>query len=301
MNILVTGATGFVGRRLVPALLDAGHDVRVLVRDAASYDAPTGVSVFSGDLLDPWGVDAAVEDVDAAYYLVHSMGAGDDFRERDRRAAHNFERAASRAGVSRVIYLGGLGEDRDHLSDHLRSRREVELVLREGAYDLTTLRAAIIIGDGSASFEMVRQLADRLPVMVTPRWVNTKCQPIDVDDVIAYLVGVLSVPETAGETYEIGGPDVLTYREVLERTAEIQGHDLTIIQVPVLTPTLSAYWLDLVTDVPSSVAHPLIHGMKNTVVVTDHRIEGLISVPGIPFDDAVRKALGAGTVEVIDG
>ncbi|MFC6731326.1 MULTISPECIES: NAD(P)H-binding protein [unclassified Haladaptatus] len=301
MRVLVTGATGFVGRLLVPALLEAGHEVRVLVRDAARYDALEGVSVFEGDLLEPWGADEALDGIDAAYYLVHSMGSSGDFRERDRRAAHNFERAASRAGVSRVFYLGGLGEDRDNLSEHLKSRREVERILREGDYDLTTLRAAIIIGDGSTSFEMVRQLADRLPVMVTPKWVDTKCQPIAIEDVIAYLVGALSVPETAGETYEIGGPDVLTYREVLEHTAALQGHDLTIIRVPVLTPRLSAYWLDFVTDVPASVAHPLIHGMKNTVVVTDNRIEELVSVELTPFDEAVEKALGVDAVEVADG
>ncbi|MFB6123273.1 MAG: NAD(P)H-binding protein [Haloferacaceae archaeon] len=289
MRVLVTGATGFVGRRLVPALLDAGHDVTALVRDAARYDPPSGVRVVEGDLLEPGSFDPAL-DVEAAYYLVHSMQASDDFAERDRTAARNFARAASEAGVERVVYLGGLGEERDDLSPHLRSRREVEAVLRDGAYDLTTLRAAIIVGDGSASFELVRQLATKLPVMVTPKWVQTPCQPIAIDDVVAYLVGVLDAPETAGETYEIGGPEVLTYGEILSRTGRTLGQKPLLIRVPVLTPRLSAYWVELVTDVPRSVARPLIEGLKNPVVVNDDRIRDVVPVDRTPFDEAVRKA-----------
>ena len=295
MHALVTGATGFVGRRLVPPLLDAGHEVTVLVRDAERYDGPPGVRVVVGDLLERESIDAAVgggeEAVDAAYYLVHSMTARDDFAARDRRAAANFADAASTAGVGRVIYLGGLGEERDHLSPHLRSRREVERVLAAGTYDLTTLRAAIIVGPRSAGFEMVVQLASRLPVMVTPRWVRTPCQPVGVDDVIAYLVGVLDVPETAGETYEVGGPEVLTYAEMLRRTGRHLGHEPMLVAVPVLTPRLSAYWVGLMTDVPWSVARPLIEGLKNPVVVHDDRLSRLVDVDPIPFDEAVRRAL----------
>lgn len=253
MRVLVTGATGFIGGRLVPALLDAGHEVRVLVREAARYDAPDGVEVAEGDLLEPGSFEDALAGVDAAYYLVHSMRAGADYAERDRRAARNFASAGGEAGVARVVYLGGLGEERDRLSEHLRSRREVEHVLGEGDYDLTTLRAAVIVGNGSVSFEMVRQLAKRLPVMVTPEWVRTRCQPIAVGDVVAYLVGVLDAPETAGDTFEIGGPDV-----------------------------------------PKPVAHPLILGLKNAVVVTDHRIEEMVPVDLTPFDEAVARALDAG-------
>ena len=294
MRVLVTGATGFVGSRLVPALRAAGHDIAVLVRDAAAYDAPEDVRVVEGDLLEPGSFDAGL-DVDAAYYLVHSMRSGGDFEERDRRAAENFAAAATDAGVDRVIYLGGLGEDRDRLSEHLRSRREVERILGDGGYALTTLRAAILIGDGSASFEMIEQLSTRLPVMVTPRWVETKCQPIFVDDAIDYLVGVLSVPETAGETYEIGGPEVLTYREILTRVGTRRGHRPIVVPVPVLSPKLSSLWVGLVTDVPASVARPLIEGLKNPVVVQDHRIESRIDVDRTPFDEAVDRALRAGS------
>ncbi|AEN06712.1 NAD-dependent epimerase/dehydratase [halophilic archaeon DL31] len=292
MNVLVTGASGFVGQRLVPALLAADHDVSVLVRDQSGYDAPEGVTVFEGDVLAPDGLAATMEDIDAVYYLVHAMGAGGGFEERDRRGARNFMRAADQAGVDRVVYLSGLGVDADDLSPHLRSRREVERVLAEGAYELTVLRAAIIIGDGSASFSIVHQLSSRLPVMITPRWVSTLVQPIAISDVIAYLAGVLDAPETAGETYEIGGPEVLTYRELLTAVARIlTGRDPVIVPVPVLTPRLSAYWVDLVTDVPSGVAYPLIDGMATDVVVTDDEIRTLVPVELTPLETAVRTAL----------
>ncbi len=292
MRVLVTGATGFVGSNLVPELLENGHDVRVLVRDASAYDAPEGVEVFEGDLLEPSTLKEVFEGVDAAYYLVHSMRAGKDFVERDRRAASNFAEAASRH-VDRVVYLGGLGETGDDLSEHLSSRREVESVLAEGDYELTTLRAAVIVGAGSVGFDMVCQLVEKLPVMTTPRWVRTPCQPIAVADVVAYLVGVLDAPATAGETYEIGGPEVLSYEEMMKRTARAMGyeHRPIVVRIPVLSPGLSTYWVDLVTDVPRSVAHPLIHGLKNPVVVTDRSIEEQVHVELTSFDDAVRRAL----------
>lgn len=293
MEVLVTGATGFVGSRLVPVLRDAGHHVRTLVRDADSYDPPAGVEVFEGDLLDPPSFTDALEEVDAVYYLVHSMRTGADFEQRDRTAARNLAEAASEAGVDRVVYLGGLGEEGEQLSRHLRSRREVESLLDDGTYDLTTLRAAIIIGAGSASFEMVHDLACRLPVMVTPRWVTNDCQPIAVDDVIGYLVGVLDAPETANNTYEIGGPDVLTYGEVIERTAAVAGcRRPFILPVPVLTPRLSSYWIGLVTDVDRWVARPLIEGLRNPVVVTDDSITHHVDIELTPFDEAVERALG---------
>jgi uncharacterized protein YbjT (DUF2867 family) len=291
VHVLVTGATGFVGGRLVPELVAAGHEVRALVRDPARYDPPEGVEVASGDLSDPDSLTGAFEGVDAAYYLVHSMGGADDFAARDRLLARHFVAAADEAGVDRVVYLGGLGTDGTDLSPHLRSRREVEAVLETGAFDCTVLRAAVVVGAGSASFELVRQLAHRLPVMITPRWVRTPSQPIYVDDVVAYLVGVLEHPETAGETYEVGGPEVLSYQAMLERTARLAGRRLYVLPVPVLSPRLSTYWVDLVTDVPHSVAHPLIHGLKNPVVVTDDRIRDLVDVELTPFDEAAERAL----------
>jgi uncharacterized protein YbjT (DUF2867 family) len=291
MRVLVTGATGFIGGRLVPRLAE-NHEVVALVRDRSRYDQPAGVEVVEGDLLDPETLGPAFEGVDGAYYLVHSMRAGPDFEERDRRAARNFVDAADAAGVERVVYLGGLGEDADDLSRHLRSRREVEAILAGGDAALTVLRAAIIVGGGSAGFELVRQLVSRLPVMVTPRWVRTPCQPIAVADAVEYLAGVLDYPEMAGETYQIGGPEVLSYEAMMRRTADAMGRRIFVVQVPVLSPTLSAYWVDLVTDVPREVAHPLIDGLRNPVVVTDDTIREYIDVELTPFDLAVRRALG---------
>jgi len=290
MRVLVTGASGFVGSHLVPELVDRGHDVVALTRDPASYVAPAGVEVVEGNVLDP---DLSLPGVDLAYYLVHSMGAGEDFEERDRRAARNFRDAVDAAGIERIVYLGGLGNENEGLSEHLQSRREVERLLGDGAADLTALRAAIVIGEGSASFRIIRQLAARLPVMVTPSWVRTECQPIYIDDVATYLVGVLETPETAGETYDIGGPDVLTYQEILTTTARILGgRRPLIIPVPVLSPGLSARWLGLVTDVDVSVAKPLVDGLQNRVVVTDDSIEQVIEVDLTGFEESVRLALG---------
>ncbi|CDK40049.1 NAD-dependent epimerase/dehydratase [Halorubrum sp. AJ67] len=219
------------------------------------------------------------------------MDGGPGYEERDRNCATNFAAAASAAGIDRIVYLGGLGEDRDELSEHLRSRREVERILADGDPALTTLRAAIIIGAGSASFEVIAGLARRLPVMVTPKWVDTLCQPIAIADVVAYLAGVLDVPETAGETFEIGGPEVLTYAEILRRTRRQLGGGLRIVRVPVLSPGLSARWLRLVTDVNPYLAQSLVEGLRNTVIVEDDRIGEFVSVELTPFELGVARAL----------
>jgi len=292
MRILVTGATGFVGGQLAGKLVAAGHDVRALVRDPDRYDAPDGVDVYQGDVLDRGSFEDSLAGVDATYYLIHSMYAGKDFEERDRLAARNFTRAAGEAGVGRIIYLGGLGETGDQLSAHLRSRREVEYILGDGKAELTTLRASIIVGEESVSFQIVTQLVKRLPVMIAPQWVRTRCQPIAVDDALTYLVGVAEHSETAGQTYEIGGPNVLTYGEMLRQTALAMGRrPPPIVPVPVLTPKLSSYWVGLVSDVDWQVARPLINGLKNPTVVTDDSIREYVSPKLTPFREAVTRAL----------
>ncbi|WP_259518225.1 NAD(P)H-binding protein [Halanaeroarchaeum sp. HSR-CO] len=301
MQVLVTGATGFVGSHLVPALLAAGHDVRALVRDETRYDGPEAVTLVEADLLDASSLEGAFDGCEAAYYLVHSMGAAGDFEEKDRRAARNFAEKASEAGVSQVVYLGGLGGEDGTLSEHLRSRREVEAVLEGGEYDLTVFRAAIVVGAESSSFRIVAALTKRLPVMITPEWVRTRSQPIYVDDVVAYLAGAIETDAARGRTFEIGGPEVLTYQQMMQRTAAALGRRLFVIPVPVLTPRLSAYWVDLVTDVPASVAHPLIEGLKNPVVVNDDSVTDVIEVDLTPFDEAVRKTLTEMGEPVVDG
>jgi uncharacterized protein YbjT (DUF2867 family) len=291
MHVLVTGATGFVGSQLVDPLIEAGHEVRVFVRDAADYRGPREAEIYEGDLLEPETISPALKGIDAVYYLVHSMGSGGEFEEMDRKLASNVRDAVSESDTDRVIYLGGLGDEKDELSGHLRSRREVEYILEEGEYDLTALRAAVIIGDESASFELMEQLASRLPVMITPQWVRTDCQPIAIDNVIAYLVGVLETPETANKTLEIGGPEVLTYQSMMHTVSGFLGKSLYILPVPVLTPRLSAHWVALVTDVPREIAYPLTSGMKNPVVVTDDRIREYLPIDLMPFETAVERAL----------
>ena len=291
-TIAVAGASGFIGRHLVPALRDQGHRVRALTRHPSSAVA-TGVETRFADLLDPKSLPRALEDVDTAYYLVHSMedSSTGSFADRDRRAADNFVRAADRMGVSRIIYLGGLGETGYRLSEHLASRAEVARILQAGAPSTTVLRAAIILGPGGTSWDMLRQLVERLPVMVTPRWVETRCQPIALCDVLGYLVGCPAAAETAGRSFDIGGPDVLTYRQMMTILADVLGKRRWIVDVPVLTPRLSSYWVDLVTSVPASVAHPLVEGLRNEVVCREDRIRDLIPFPLTPYREAVTLAL----------
>jgi len=289
-KILLTGASGFIGQRLAKALLDAGADLRCLLRRSAPL--PDGATTAIGDLLEPNTLPAAMEGVDTAYYLVHSMAGGrSGFEARDRAAAVNFTKAATAAGVRRVIYLGGLGDTSGSLSEHLQSRLEVGEILRSGAFATTFLRAAVIFGAGGASFEMIRSLVKHLPIMITPRWVSTKCQPIAVNDVINYLTGCLHEERTAGGTFDIGGPEILTYREMMERFAVIEGRSLLIIPVPVLTPKLSSYWIGFITPIKPSIAMPLIEGLANEVICRDNRIRELLPFRLTPYDEAVRIAL----------
>jgi uncharacterized protein YbjT (DUF2867 family) len=288
VRILVAGATGFVGRRLSAALDDGGHEVMAGTRDPGRYRG-TGEPVAL-DVGDRASVEAALDGCDAAYYLVHSMagaGSGSDFEERDRAAATAFAEVVGPAGP-RVVYLGGLGAE-DNPSPHLRSRHEVGRILRECG-DTIELRAAMVIGRGGASFEILRQLVERLPVMVCPRWVTTRCQPIAVDDVVRYLVASLDLP--AG-CYDVGGPDVLNYEQMLRRFAALTGRKRLILKVPVLTPTLSAHWIGLVTDQPASIGRPLAEGLAAEMVADDERIRSLLPFELLGFDEAVRLALSS--------
>lgn len=289
--VLVTGATGFVGSRLVKELQSQGRNIRLLVRNRSAVTVH-GIGIAEGDLLQPLTLNPAFEGIDTAYYLVHSMSGGrGGFERRDREAAENFKYAAEKAGVRRVIYLGGLGERGEGLSEHLSSRLEVARILQQGRFATTFLRAAVIIGAGSASFEMIRSLVKRLPVMITPRWVSTRCQPIAIADVIAYLAGCLDKEDTSGNTFDIGGPDILTYREMMERFAGLINRKLIILPVPFLTPVLSSYWVALMTPVKPGVSMPLIEGLANEVICQDSRIRNILPIPLTSYDEAVRTAL----------
>jgi uncharacterized protein YbjT (DUF2867 family) len=293
MTILVTGGTGYIGSRLATHLLAGGRSVRVMARDPRRLAAlaAAGAECMAGDVLQPESLEPALRDVDVAYYLIHSMGTGSDYVARDREAASNFASACAAAGVRRIIYLGGLGQSASALSKHLASRQEVGDVLRAGSVPVTELRAAIIVGAGSASFEIIRDLARKLPVMICPRWVRSRCEPIALSQVLEYLIGVLDEPRTIGEVLEIGGGDVLTYQDMMRECAAALGKRVRIITVPVLTPRLSSYWLNLVTSVPMSIARPLVEGLRNDVVTTDQRIRAWIPVASMTFREAVERAL----------
>jgi uncharacterized protein YbjT (DUF2867 family)/uncharacterized protein YndB with AHSA1/START domain len=296
MRILVTGATGYIGGRLVPALLAAGHKVRCLVRDPRRIDGRfDGVEVSQGDVFSRDSLGAALRGCDAAYYLVHSMSDDRrDFTRRDREAARLFGTVAAELGVARIVYLGGLGDDSSHvaLSPHLRSRHEVGQELRAGGVPVTEFRAAIIVGSGSVSFEMLRYLTERLPVMIAPKWVHTRCQPIGIDDVIAYLVAALVNKQSSGRIVEVGGADVLQYQEMMLHYAAIRSLARRIFVVPFFTPGLSSRWIHLVTPIPASIAQPLVEGLLNEVVVRDDAARELFpKIVPIGYDEAVMRAL----------
>jgi uncharacterized protein YbjT (DUF2867 family) len=288
-RVLVTGATGFVGRRLVPALVAEGHEVRAMTRHPETYGGE-GDPVH-GDVHEPGTLPDALAGIEVAYYLVHSLD-DHDFERKDAAAARAFGRAAADAGVQQIVYLGGLGADDEELSAHLRSRRQVEGLLGDAGVPVTVLRAAIIVGAGGISWEITRQLVKNLPAMVVPRWASTRTQPIAIDDVVRYLVGVAGHPDAIGRVFEIGGPDRLTYVEMLRIAAEVRdGSSMPLVRVPVLTPRLSSYWLALVTDVDVTTGRNLIDSMGTEVVVTDDSIRDVVPGDLLPYDEAVRRAL----------
>jgi uncharacterized protein YbjT (DUF2867 family) len=288
LKVLVAGASGFVGRRLCCALAEAGYHVAAMTRNPARY-AGAGTPVY-GNVHDPVTLDAPMAGCQVAYYLVHSL-SDPDFRRKDAAAAAAFGEAAARAGLQRIIYLGGLGDDSDVLSAHLRSRREVETILGSAGVPVTVIRSGIIVGHGGISWELTRQLVENLPAMITPRWAETRTQPIAVDDIVRYLLGMLELPEAAGQAFEAGGPEVLRYSTMLSRVAAIEGRPIVILPVPLLTPWLSSLWLAMVTDVDTSTGRTLIDSMTNEVIVRDPSIRDLMPFEPMPYDDAVRKAL----------
>lgn len=287
-TVLVAGASGFIGSHLCVALAEAGHDARAMTRHPDDYDG-AGEAVH-GDVAEADSLAPALAGVDAAYYLVHSLDSA-DFEEKDANAARSFAAAAHEAGVRQIIYMGGLGRDDEELSPHLRSRREVEHLLGGAGVPVTTLRAAVVVGHGGISWELTRQLVDHLPVMITPKWVDTRTQPIALPDVVRYLVGVLDVSEAFDRVFEVGGPDVLRYVDMLQRAATLQGKRLPRVRVPFLTPRLSSHWLAFVTDVDLATARNLVDSMTTEVVVSDHSISDIVPGPTMGYDDAVLLAL----------
>jgi uncharacterized protein YbjT (DUF2867 family) len=291
---LVFGASGYIGTNLTPRLVEAGWQVRAAARHRAVLVAREwqGVEVVAADALRPESLHAALIDIDVAFYLVHSMAAGGDFAEIDIEAARNFAAAAERAGVGRIVYLGGIIPD-DPRSQHLRSRAETGDFLRRGPVAVTEVRAGMIVGPGSAAYEIIRDLVNYLPFMITPRWVQSRSTPIALDNLLDYLVKIALLPEAANRIYDVGGPEVLTYEELMRQYGELTGNRFRLLSLPVLTPRLSSYWLKLVTSVPTNIARALIDGLEHDVIANDEEIRRLIPLELKDFKQSVAAAIEA--------
>ncbi len=293
MKVLLTGATGYIGKRLLPVLVEAGHEVVCCVRDRKRFVPPPSlrnkISVVEIDLLNEESLQRIPKDIDGAYYLVHSMSSSKDYAALEKKSAVNFRTAVEKTTAKHVIYLSGIINESE-LSEHLNSRKEVEMELEKGAYNCTTLRAGIIIGSGSASFEIIRDIVEKLPIMITPKWLNTQCQPIGVTDVIAFLFQTLFNEKTYNQNFDIGGPDVLTYKEMLLGFAKMRNLKRTILTVPVMTPRLSSYWLYFVTSTSYKLAVSLVNSMKVKVVCRDQRINEILGIEPISYTEALEKA-----------
>ncbi len=293
MKILLTGSTGYIGKRLLPSLIEAGHEVVCCVRDIKRFNPPKSLkenlSVIKLDLLDESTLENIPEDIDGAFYLVHSMSAAGDYQDLEEKSAINFREALGKTEVQHVVYLGGIVNE-EELSNHLASRKNVERHLAKGEYKFTALRAGIIIGSGSASFEIIRDIVEKLPFMITPKWLNTKCQPIAISDVISFLSRSIFNPKTFNQDFDIGGPDVLSYKNMLLQFGEERNLRRTIITIPVMTPRLSSYWLYFVTSTSYQLATSLVNSMKVEVVCRDRRINALLGVEPISYKEALKRA-----------
>ena len=293
MRILLTGASGYIGKRLLPVLIENGHHVICCVRDPKRFNPPESlksrIEIVQADLLDEASLENIPKDIDGAYYLVHSMAASSDYEELERKSAENFKTAVEKTNVKHVVYLSGIVNEKA-LSKHLSSRKNVEIELGKGKYHLTTLRAGIIVGSGSASFEIMRDLVEKLPVMITPKWLNTRCQPIGISDVIAFLSQTIFNAETFDKDFDIGGPDILTYKEMLLAFGEMRNLKRRIITVPLMTPRLSSYWLYFVTSTSFKLAQSLVNSMKVEVICRNHDIDKILGITTISYKEALERA-----------
>jgi uncharacterized protein YbjT (DUF2867 family) len=294
MKILLTGANGYIGMRVLPLLLDLGHEVVCAVRSAdrlsVDKEIKNKIEIIEVDLLDDIKPNLFPKDIDAAYYLVHSMtSSNSNFSKKEQTTAENFNAYMKETSVKQVIFLSGIVNE-DNLSEHLESRKNVESILYKGDYNLTVVRAGIIVGSGSASFEIIRDLCEKLPLMITPKWVNTKCQPIGIRDVLKFLTGVLGKEETYNDSFDIGGPNVLSYKDMMKGYAKVRGLNLTIINVPIMTPKLSSYWLYFVTSTSYKLAANLVDSMRINVIAKDHRLQDILGIEPHTYEEAIEMA-----------